>query len=65
MVNRVTLTLDQPEYSALLEVAGRELRNPADQARYMLRRDLEGLGLLVPEQPCKDSGQAEREGVRP
>lgn len=46
MVTRVTVTLEQPEYTALLEVAGKELRNPADQLRYILREELAQRKLL-------------------
>jgi hypothetical protein len=46
MVNRVKLILNQDEYSALLRVAIDELRNPADQARHILRQDLARRGLL-------------------
>jgi hypothetical protein len=46
MVTRVTVTLEQPEYTALLEVAGKELRNPADQVRFVLRQELERQGML-------------------
>jgi len=48
MINRVTVTLEQPEYSALLEVAVAELRSPSDQLRYILRRELERLRLIQP-----------------
>ena len=46
MVNRVVLTLEQSEYSALLKDAIKELRNPSDQAMYILRCELERRGLL-------------------
>lgn len=48
MVNRIKLTLEQPEYSALLKVARAELRTPDAQARHILRRELERRGLLPP-----------------
>jgi len=48
MVNRITLTLEQPEYSALLKIAIVELRNPQDQVRFILRQELERRGLLSP-----------------
>jgi len=48
MVSRVTVTLEQPEYSALLKVAVAELRNPQDQARHILRQELQRRGLLPP-----------------
>jgi hypothetical protein len=46
VINRVKLILEQDEYSALLKVATSELRNPADQARHILRQDLARRGLL-------------------
>jgi hypothetical protein len=46
VTNRLTVTLEQSEYSALLKVAVAELRNPSDQLRYILRRELERLGLI-------------------
>ena len=51
MVNRIKLTLEQAEYSALLKVAGDELRNPTDQARFILRQELERRGLLPQIEP--------------
>ena len=41
MLNRLTVTLEHPEYAALLDVALAELRTPADQVRYILRQKLE------------------------
>lgn len=46
MVNRVTLTLEQSEYSALLEMAMQELRNPSDQARFIIREEAQQRGLI-------------------
>ena len=60
MVNRLTVTLPQPEYSALLQVARDELRNPPDQVRAILRQELERRGLL---QPADQHGEAQPEGV--
>ena len=45
-VKRITVTLDQPEYSGLLELAVRELRDPRDQLRVILRQELKQCGLL-------------------
>lgn len=45
MVTRLTVTLEQPEYAALLEIAISELRSPPDQLRHILRRELERHGL--------------------
>lgn len=55
MVNRVTVTLEQPEYSALLKMAVSELRNPQDQIRWLLRRELEARKLLQPTPPKQES----------
>jgi len=46
MVNRITLTLEQIEYSGLLEIALGELRTPQEQLRYLLRQELVRRGLL-------------------
>jgi hypothetical protein len=46
MVNRIKLTLEQDEYSALLKMAVSELRNPPDQARHILRQELSRRGYL-------------------
>jgi hypothetical protein len=51
MINRIKLALEQDEYAALLKVAGAELRNPADQARHILRQDLTRRGLLSADAP--------------
>lgn len=46
MVNRLKLTLEQDEYSALLKMALEELRNPSDQARFIIREEALQRGLL-------------------
>ena len=53
MIVRLKLVLDQDEYSALMESALADLRNPSDQARFILRQELEKRGLLSPK---KSSG---------
>ena len=45
-VSRVTVTLEQSEYSGLLELAVRELRDPPGQLRHILREELKRRGLL-------------------
>jgi hypothetical protein len=50
MINRLKLALDQIEYSALVDVALKELRNPTDQARYIVRQELIRRGLLPADQ---------------
>ena len=49
IVTRLKLPLEQAEYTALLKIAGDELRNPIDQARFILRQELARRGLLVIE----------------
>jgi hypothetical protein len=49
IVTRLKLPLEQAEYAALLKVAGDELRNPIDQARFILRKELERRGFLQGE----------------
>ena len=44
MVNRIKLTMQQPEYSALLDMAAADLRTPSDEAHQILRRELAGRG---------------------
>lgn len=46
MVNRLTIVLEQPEYSALLDLALRELRQPAAQVRYLVQQELQRQGYL-------------------
>jgi len=52
MVKELKVTLEQTEYSGLLEVALSELRDPASQLRYILRQELYHRGLLpIPTKP--------------
>lgn len=46
MITRIKLALAQPEYSALLQMANSQLRDPPAQARYLLREALIHHGLL-------------------
>lgn len=46
MLGRLRVTLDDAEYSALLKLSDRELRGVPDQARHIVRRELERLGYL-------------------
>lgn len=46
MLERVRILLDNAEYSAILKLADRELRGVSDQARHIVRRELERLGYL-------------------
>jgi hypothetical protein len=44
---RLTVVLTSTEYRALFQVANKELRGPADQARFILRTELVRRGFLV------------------
>lgn len=41
MVKRIVVTLEQSEYSALLDMAIVDLRNPADELRHILRMEID------------------------
>lgn len=47
MINRVKLVLEQPEYSALLKEALREMRTPDAQAHFIVRQELTRKGYQV------------------
>jgi len=52
MINRLKILLDQPEFTALLKLSEQELRNPADQARLLVRQELIRLR-LIPSTPLE------------
>ena len=54
-INRITVTLEQPEYSGLFEKALKELRSPPDQLRHILHRELQRRGLLPSDGECSES----------
>ena len=60
-MSRVTIPLRDEERKALLELALSELPRPADQARFILRKELERRGLLPAaaksEQPEADHAE--------
>ena len=45
-MSRVVVTLRKDEREALVKLALAELRNPRDQARHILRQELQRRGLL-------------------
>lgn len=53
-VERIRLTLQEPEYSALVNVAQSELRPVEHQARYMIRAELRRRGFLLEEDVQED-----------
>jgi len=64
MVNRVTVTLEQAEYSGLLKMAIEELRNPSHQLHVILRQELERRGLWSSSGQDPQAGDdATQEGV--
>jgi len=46
MINRIRIILEQPEYSALIQLSAQEIRTPADQVVVIVRRELIRRGLL-------------------
>ena len=55
MVSRIKLTLEQAEYTALLNLAMSELRSPSDQARHIVRQELMRRGYLTADMSAADS----------
>ena len=47
MATRLLITLDSAERSALTKLSQKELRDPRDQLRLILRQELERQGLLL------------------
>lgn len=64
MINRLKILLDQPEYSALLRLAERELRNPADQVRQLVRQELIRQGFL-PNNTTQSNSQEKMQFYEP
>jgi hypothetical protein len=62
IVTHLKMPLEQSEYSALLKVAGAELRNPTDQARFILREELARRGLLLDNPAGSQALKCEKEG---
>ena len=50
-MTRITISLSDPEKMALRRLASNEFREPRDQARLILRKELERKGLLQIETP--------------
>jgi hypothetical protein len=46
MTNHIQINLEQPEYSALIQLAVQELRSPSDQVVMIVRNELIHRGLL-------------------
>ncbi len=52
---RLRILLEEPEYAAIEKMAEQDFRNPTEQARFILRQELERRGLL----PLAGPGQVE------
>ena len=50
---RLRITIDEEEYSALLELALSEMRDPEGQLHFLLRRELYNIGLLKSDEIIK------------
>ena len=57
---RITISMEQRERAALMKLARSELREPRDQARYIIRRELERLGLLSTVDATQEQNRKER-----
>jgi len=56
MTNRIVVILEQHEYSALLDMAVSDLRNPADELRQILRLEIDRRN-----PGCQENNQNEEE----
>ncbi|MCP4542459.1 MAG: hypothetical protein GY832_35495 [Chloroflexi bacterium] len=56
---RITISLEQRERAALMKLARSELRETRDQARYIIRRELERLGFLSTEDATQAQNRKE------
>ena len=60
---RITIPLEQRERAALMQLAEAELRTPRDQARHILRCELERIGLLSAELSEQRQGEPLRDAA--
>ncbi len=60
MLERLTISLSEPERVALERVAASDLRSIRDEARIMLRRELQRLGFLKVEDPTDQTSQTSK-----
>ena len=62
MLQRLTINLSKPEQEALERIAAIEIRDMRDQARFILRQELERRGFLQEDpqtNPCRSSMSGE------
>lgn len=62
-MTKVIVTLLEDERKALVTLALSELRNPADEARHILRQELSRRGLLPADPQPPDPAHAQPAGV--
>ncbi len=55
---RLRLALDNDEFAALLRLAEQELRGPVEEVRFILRQELERLGLLPDREVVRAASSA-------
>ncbi len=58
MLKKITVILSDQEKVALQAAAEREMRGVRDQARFVIRQELERRGLLKPDQAPATTGKA-------
>ncbi len=59
---RITITVEEAERQALIELAQKERRDPRDQAALIIRGELERRGLLFPQAAAATAIKSDREG---
>ena len=62
---RITISLEQCERAALMRLARAELREPRDQARFIIQRELVRLGLLQAVGPASPAQRREPRQEKP
>ena len=64
-MNRITLTLNDEERTALIILAEKEFRDPRAQAALIIHKELERQGLIViTNPPAADKVELSQNGVR-
>lgn len=58
---RITIPLEQGEKSALMKLAKTELRDPRQQAAFIIRQALERAGMVDPTPPTTQKNKPESE----
>jgi len=61
MVARMKLILGDDEFRALYQLSKVEMRGLSEQARFIIRKELERLGLLEPQSMCEELNKINEE----